>query len=116
MKNRVYLSLGILTGLILFASVCLASSWKPLANLSSGGEAKEVPVNHKISHVRVMVTEGTVVFNTIVVREGGKKSPHTIGREYSAKQHFVLDLPAPTQVTGLRISDGGNGRYSVHYK
>lgn len=106
----------VLSAGLFFASHAWAASWKPLAQLNGGGKAKEVAINQTIRYVRIAVLEGSVVINTIVVREGAKKTPNTIARQFGPKERFVLTLPAPTQVTGLRISDSGGVTYMVQYK
>jgi hypothetical protein len=87
--------------------------WLKLASLSAGSGAKEVAVNRECREFQIRIKEGSVIFNTIVVREGGKTTPIRVARRFEkgGKHEFVL--PAKTHVTGLRISDDGRGQYDV---
>ena len=90
--------------------------WEALAELSPGKEAKEVAVNRTIRAVQIECLEGSVIVNTLVVREGGAKEALTVGRRFNAGDRQDLDLGRERNVTGLRISDGGRGRYRVSTK
>ncbi len=107
--------------LMLGVTVALAGSkkkvrWETVADLSARGDAKEVAVNRSIRMVQIECTEGTVIINTIVVREGGAKDPITVARRFNAGEKQDLDLGRVRNVTGLRISDSGRGRYRVNVK
>jgi len=114
-RRQLIFVMALLAGLI-FAGQSWAKSWKPLADLRSGGKAKEVAITQKISFVQILVLEGNVIINTIVVRRGSQKKPHTVARKFGPNEAYTLKLSAPGQVTGLRISDGGKGRYLVQYQ
>lgn len=119
MNRRLFLSmtttLAALT-IILSSVSTRADAWQRVADLRTGGGAKEVTVNKKAAAFRVVAVEGTVIINTFVVREGGKKTPYKVARKLVPKQEHVIKLPARTLVTGLRISDDSKGRYIVHWK
>lgn len=77
------------------------------------GEPKEVPVNREVTGCRIEVVNGSVIINTVVVREGGKKTPITVGRRLGVGESVDLPFGPKRLVTGLRISDGGGGTYRV---
>ncbi|NLG35656.1 MAG: hypothetical protein GX548_09925 [Lentisphaerae bacterium] len=90
--------------------------WEALTELSAGKDAKEVAVNRSIRMVQIECLDGSVIINTLVVREGGAKDALTVGRRFNAGDKQDLDLGRVRNVTGLRISDGGRGRYRVSTK
>lgn len=92
------------------------AEWNTVSEVTAGGDAKELAVNRSIRTVEIECTEGTVIVNTLVVREGGAKTPITVARSFKAGDKQSLDLGSVRQVTGFRISDGGKGRYKVHVK
>ena len=77
----------------------------------AGGGAKEYPF--PAGHTRCVITvlDGSVGFNTIVIRAGGAKRSQTIGATFQRGQSF--EVPIDRNSTGLRISDTGRGRYRV---
>lgn len=99
------------------ASFALAGSgWHKVASLDAGGEAKEVAVNRNCSVCLVKVTDGSVIINTVVVREGEKKTPHTVGARIEKGGNQEIGIGSKTYVTGFRISDDGKGHYEVYVK
>ena len=80
-------------------------------DFSAGGGAKEYsfPAGHHRCTIEIL--DGSVGFNTIVVRRGGAKQSITISAKYQRGQSF--NVPIDAQATGLRISDTGRGRYRV---
>ena len=92
------------------------SDWHQVADLTAVGDAKEVAVNRQASKVRIVVQQGEVIINTLVVREGAGKTPITVARKFALKETCDLDLGNRKMVTGFRISDGGGGRYRVYVK
>jgi len=97
-----------------FAVDARADAWKRVADLRAGGGAKEVVVNDTVSAFRLVCVEGEVIVNTVVVREGGKKTPHKVARKLLKGQEHVITLNTRKPVSGLRISDQARGRYIVH--
>lgn len=87
--------------------------WSTAANLSSGGGAKEVSFSGR-SECKIEVTGGSVGFNTVVVRRGGRKQSVTIGQTLGKGQS--VSIPIDSSVTGIRISDTGRGTYRVVVK
>jgi hypothetical protein len=90
--------------------------WSSLTDLSAGKDAKEVAVNRSIRMVQIECLEGSVIVNTVVIREGGAKDALTVGRRFNTGDKQDLDLGRVRNVTGLRISDGGRGRYRISTK
>ena len=97
-------------------SMSASAGWKTVAEVTAGGDAKELAVNRTIRTVQIECTEGSVIVNTVVIREGAAKDPITVARRFSQGEKQDLDLGRDRTVTGLRISDGGKGRYKVHAK
>ena len=97
------------------ATVALAD-WSTVAEVTAGGEAKELVVNRNIRVVQIECTEGTVIVNTVVIREGTSKNPVSVARAFTQGQKQDIDLGSERQVTGLRISDGGQGKHKIHAK
>lgn len=81
---------------------------------TAGGSAKEFSFPAGQRHCRIEVVDGSVGFNTIVVRRGGAKQSIRISATYQRGQSF--NVPIDGQATGLRISDTGRGRYRVIVK
>lgn len=107
----------IVAGLVLLAGVTVASAgWKLASEVTAGGGAKELAVNRTIQTVQIHCITGPVIVNTIVVREGGKKTPFTVARRFNDGEKQNIDLGQSRNVTGLRISDGGRGTYKVFTK
>ncbi len=90
-----------------------AFSWTQISQQHAGGGAKEVPVNRDISRVQIVCQGAPVIINTVVMREGGKKTPFTLGKRFAVNEAFVLSLGGKHHVTGLRISDDLKGSYLV---
>lgn len=93
-----------------------AGKWRRVASLSAGGGAKEVAINRNVQRFRIVCTEGSVIINTVVVREGAKTTSITIGQRLNKDDKREFSIPAKANVTGLRISDAGRGQYVVHVR
>ena len=102
--------------LLVIGATLAAADWKTVAEVTAGGDAKELAVNRTIRTVQIECTEGTVIVNTVVIREGAGKNPITVARRFAKGEKQDIDLGTARQVTGLRISDGGRGKYKVHAK
>ncbi len=98
------------------AGSVLAKDWDKVVTLNAGGDTKEVTINRDISAVRLVWESGTVSIQTVVVRQGAEKTPYTVAGRLEDKAPKEVRLPAKSQVTGLRISDGGRGTYAVYVK
>ncbi len=88
-------------------------NWARVAILQASPDAKEVAVNRNVSSIRIRVIEGTVIINTVVARQGTQRTAYTVGRRLQTGQHVDVDLGGRRNVTGLRISDDGRGRYEI---
>ncbi len=99
------------------ATVALAG-WGTVAEVTAGskGTATELAVNRTIRTVQIECTEGSVIVNTVVVREGGVKTPITVARRFNKGEKQDIDLGSARNVTGLRISNQGPGKFKVHAK
>lgn len=108
---------AILGGVVLCAPDASAKSkYAQVAELTAGGDAKEVAVNKEISKCMIEVIEGSVIINTVVVREGGNKTPITVAARLEKGAKHEIALGGAKMVSGLRISDAGRGTYRVHVK
>ena len=87
-----------------------------LAGSFKAGDAVEcgMPTSHKIKKVRIVCTAGTVSVNTVVLREGGKKTPFPVTRRLAPGETAEVDLGGARPATGLRVSAGGQGAYNVY--
>ena len=81
---------------------------------TAGGGAKEFPFPAGQRRCKIEIIDGSVGFNTIVVRRGGAKQSIRISASYQRGQSF--DVPIDAKATGIRISDNGRGRYRVIVK
>ena len=96
----------------------LPKGYSRVGSYTVGGSAKETgaPSSRPIRKVRIVATSGSVIVNTVVVREGGAKTPHTLAVRLAAGESREIDLGSARRVTGLRISDGGKGTYEVQVR
>lgn len=87
-----------------------------LAGSFKAGDAVEcgMPTSHKIKKVRIVCTAGTVSVNTVVLREGAKKTPFPVTRRLAPGETAEVDLGGARPATGLRVSAGGQGAYNVY--
>jgi hypothetical protein len=98
------------------AATCATAAWADwgtVAVLTAGGDAKEVAVNRAIRTVQIECTEGSVIVNMIWVREDVAKTPIKVARLFNKGEKQNIDLGSARLVTGLRISDGGKGKYKI---
>ncbi|MBN2301023.1 MAG: hypothetical protein JXN60_00770 [Lentisphaerae bacterium] len=115
--NRIRKYIILLACFLLIAVASHAKQhWKLVSRLQAGGGAKEVPFSMTISQIRILCVKNSVILNTVVVREETKKDARQVVRTLGKGEEIVLDLDRPTQVTGLRISDGLEGEYEVYVK
>jgi hypothetical protein len=99
------------------ASIALAGGgWHRVGDFDAGGDAKEAGVNRNCSKALVKVTDGSVIINTVVVREKDKATPFTIGARLEKGEDRVIELGGERYVTGLRVSDDGRGHYQLFVK
>lgn len=91
------------------------TNWQSVGQLISTGKSKgtELAGGGKIRRVRFVGLSGSHVIHTLVIREGGKKTPIPITSRLASGQEIVKDLPREFQATGLRISHEGDGNIEV---
>jgi hypothetical protein len=94
-------------------SASRSGGFKRVAELTASGDAKEIAVNERVRTVRIYCVSGTVTVNTLVVRDGAARRSIPVTRRLSAGEHADVELGGRENVSGLRISDGGGGRYQV---
>jgi hypothetical protein len=87
--------------------------FKEAGEYQAKGEAKEVKVSQAVRYCRIDVVEGTVIINTIVIREGGKKTPIKVVAKLQKDAKHVVDFGKIHNITGIRISDDSGGKYKV---
>ncbi len=92
------------------------SRWHPVGNFKAGGDGKEVTVERQISAILIRCTEGSVIINTIVLREGGNKNPIAVTARLNAGEDKIVDIGGARMVNGLRVGDDGKGTYTVFVK
>ena len=105
--------------LLLAATLCLCcavsarADWKRVAELQAGGGPKEVTVNRTVKCIQIQGYRGTCGVTTLWIRKGSDKTEHRITRTFAEGEKMNIDIP-PAYVTGLRISDSGNGTYRIN--
>jgi len=115
-----------LLGVILFAGLMVigtgramaeSKNWHDLGEYSvDGKDAIEVAVNRpSVTIIRIVCTEGSVIINSLVVREGGAKDAHSIGKRIEKDKYELLEI-GETKATGFRISHDGRGKYKVQVR
>lgn len=88
--------------------------WRQVAELQTGGEAKEVTLTGvPIERIMIRCVDGSVIINTVVVRVGEAKKSITVARRIPVHEQHVIELNERQSATGLRISDAARGRYEV---
>lgn len=109
--------------LIAFVLMALVSTlvWADKAGvhvgtLTAGGDAKEVAVSQPVSKVVIKCTEGSIVINTVAVRDGGNVTKHSVGSRINKDEVQQITVGDKVNCTGLRISDDGRGTYEVRVK
>ena len=94
----------------------LDREWILISDVSRKGGAIELKTDQKARHLKIVCTSGPVTVNTVVAREGGRKTPFTVATRFETDDSKEIDLKQTRQLTGLRISHGGPGSYSVYVK
>ena len=88
-------------------------AWEDITTIKAGGDAKEIGINKEIQKLKITCQEKPIIVNTVVMREGAKKTPFSLGKKFTPKEEFVLDLGGKHHVTGFRISDDLKGAYTL---
>ena len=105
----------LIAALVTLGALSASAGWKVVAEVTAGGDAKELAVNRTIRTVQIECTDGTVVVNTVVIVKGCQGAHHGCPSFQQGRQ-AGLGFGRSRNVTGLRISDSGKGRYKVHAK
>ena len=102
---------------VLCATAAFAE-WGTVAEVVAGSqaEATELAVNRYIRTVEIECTSGSVLINTLWVREGAAKTEIRVARRFNAGEKQDIDLGTNRNVTGFRISNQGPGKFKVHAK
>ena len=98
------------------ATMALAADWRTIEEVKVDGQPKEMVVNQTLRTVQIECTDGTVIVNTIWVREGAARSPITVTRRFNKGEKQDIDLGSDRLVTGFRIGAGGAGKYKILVK
>ncbi|MFH0907958.1 MAG: hypothetical protein V1929_04285 [bacterium] len=81
-----------------------------------GPDAVGVKVDRpSVSLIRIVCIEGSVIIKTVVVREGGSNTSHTVGKRIENGNFEVIEI-RETKVTGLQFRHDGRGSYRVQVK
>lgn len=110
-------TMAVLAGALALAGTAWAGGdWRTVAQLTTGGGAKEVSVSvESAEEVIIVCTEGQVNIQTLWVRNGGQKREIRVARTLAKGQDARFDLGGGS-ITGFRISDSGSGRYKIMVK
>ena len=113
--KRIHLFIALLAAGFLSQSA-LAGGWHKVGSFTAGGDAKEMGVDRNCSACLIKVTEGSVIINTVVVREKSSKDPIKVGERIEKGGSKEIDVGDKLYVKGCRISDDGRGKYDVYVK
>jgi len=109
---------GLLAVMALSAAVAALSqgvAWRRVAELTTGGEAKSVPLNGApIERLRFRCIEGAAIINAVTVLEGETRTTLAIARRLASGEEHIVELGAIRKATVLRVSDAARGRYEIY--
>ena len=83
------------------------------AYTAKGGVEAGNPAKKPVKTVRLFCVSGSVVINTMVVREGTAKTPIPVLARLSPGQWHEIPLPNPRSATGFRFGTSGGGVFQV---
>ena len=84
---------------------------------SSGGAVEApIPTRNPIKQILIASTSGSVAVNTVVLREGGAKTPYPVTVRLEAGQTRTIELGGHRKATGIRVSTGGKGTFDVYVR
>ena len=121
MRRKILIGMSAVVCAVLLTAVTVYAkdkkdSWTKVGTAKAGGDAKEFAISKKATTCRITCTEGEVIINTVVAREGGKATPIKVAHKFKAKESLDVDLDGSRNLTGLRISDDRSGSYEVMVK
>ena len=83
---------------------------------AGGAIEAPIPTRNPIRQILIASTSGSVAVNTVVLREGGAKTPYPISARIEAGQTRTVDLGGRRKATGIRVSTGGKGTFDVYVR
>ncbi len=90
--------------------------WRQVARITvQRGNAREIRTQQRASRLLIECSDGSVIVNTVVVREGGRKHTYTIGQRLHKGDRREISFGS-MNVTGIRISEDGRGTYRLLLK
>ena len=118
MKMTYLLVAGLFLGSMLTATPAHADGkWKNYGHVTvDKKDAVELGVGQKVSKVRITCTDGSIIINTLVVRQAGAKTPHTVGARIDKGEEQMIEIGDEVMVDGFRISYDGRGSFKVDVK
>ena len=118
MKMTYLLVAGLFLGSMLTATPAHADGkWKNYGHVTvDKKDAVELGVGQKVSKVRITCTDGSIIINTLVVRQAGAKTPHTVGARIDKGEEQLIEIGKEVMVDGFRISYDGRGSFKVDVK
>lgn len=92
------------------------SQWRYIATISANGDSKavELPGGGSISHFKLKGTAGSLIIDTLVIREGGNAEHFPISTQFSPGQEVNKDLSRIYNSTGFRVSRRGSGSVELY--
>lgn len=88
--------------------------WTKIAEQIASKQAVEVPVNRKITTVRMVCVKDSVIINVVAVRYGGKFTQVVMGKQLKKGEATEFSVGDTKLVTGLRIGHDLKGRYEIY--
>lgn len=94
------------------------ADWRNLGEVAAGSksQASDMAVDGTVRVVQLECTDGMVLVNVVSVREGAAKTDIRVMRRFNKGDTQDIDLGYDRNVTGLRISHLGPGRFKVNAK
>ncbi len=72
-----------------------------------------IPTKNPIKQILLAGTSGSVAVNTVVLREGEKKTKYPLAVRLPAGETRTIELGGHRKATGIRVSTGGSGTFEV---
>ena len=95
----------------------IPSGFVRAGSYSAGGAIEApIPTRNPIRQILIASTSGSVAVNTVVLREGGAKTPYPVSARIEAGQTRTVDLGGRRKATGIRVSTGGKGTFDVYVR
>lgn len=96
------------------AGAAWAGDWHRVGDFTPSREAKEIGANYQnVRRVEIQCLDGNPIVQTMWVRNGGQKEEHRVAHGFTKGEKYTIELGG-RDITGFRVSDGGNGRYRIH--